>query len=191
MAVADKVTGLKRCIECHENLLPTTENFCKDKSRTDGLTSKCRDCIKQYNTDNKERKAKHNSDYNKANTSKVSKYNTQYNNANRERLKEVHKKYRQSPEGLEHKIAAVQTRRVRKEGLTTEVESVLRSEVIARDGYKCQICGKKVDKDLRWPDSMSLSLDHIVPISKGGPHTLSNLRVTHLACNLKKGSKVI
>ena len=44
----------------------------------------------------------------------------------------------------------------------------------------------KVDKDLMWPDPMSASLDHIVPLSRGGTHTLDNVQLAHLACNERK-----
>ena len=36
---------------------------------------------------------------------------------------------------------------------------------------------------------MSVSLDHVVPLSRGGSHTLGNVRCAHLICNIRKGSK--
>jgi hypothetical protein len=56
-------------------------------------------------------------------------------------------------------------------------------EVIERDGFICQICGEPVSED-------ELSLDHIYPKSKGGPHVPENLRVAHKRCNSKKGARV-
>lgn len=50
----------------------------------------------------------------------------------------------------------------------------------------CVVCAKKVKPELRWPHRMSASLDHIVPISKGGAHIKSNVRCAHLSCNSKK-----
>lgn len=35
---------------------------------------------------------------------------------------------------------------------------------------------------------MSASLDHVVPLSKGGDHTRSNSVVAHLICNIRKSS---
>ena len=52
----------------------------------------------------------------------------------------------------------------------------------ARDKMVCQICRKKVKLS-------ELSFDHIQPISKGGAHTTSNLQVTHLHCNLARGTR--
>lgn len=56
----------------------------------------------------------------------------------------------------------------------------------------CGICGKPVDKSLKFPHPMSASIDHIVPIDKGGhPSDISNLQLAHLCCNRKKSDKLI
>jgi hypothetical protein len=61
--------------------------------------------------------------------------------------------------------------------------------IFRRDGWICGICGEAVDQNLRWPDPMSASLDHIVPLSLGGHHVALNLQCSHLACNVAKGAK--
>lgn len=40
------------------------------------------------------------------------------------------------------------------------------------------------DKNLRHPDPMCASLDHVIPVSEGGTSDPRNLRLTHLRCNL-------
>ena len=56
----------------------------------------------------------------------------------------------------------------------------------------CAICGKPVDKRLKWPDPMSRTVDHIVPVAKGGhPSDLSNLQLTHMICNRLKSDKLV
>lgn len=67
----------------------------------------------------------------------------------------------------------------------TLIEKFLVSEIYERDGWKCQLCHKKVDKKLKWPNPLSKSLDHIVPLIMGGPHTKTNVHLTHLQCNLR------
>lgn len=57
-------------------------------------------------------------------------------------------------------------------------------------GDVCAICGRPIDKALRFPDPMSASVDHIIPISKGGhPSDPQNLQLTHLICNQMKAAK--
>lgn len=66
------------------------------------------------------------------------------------------------------------------------VEKFNRAEVFDRDRWKCGICGKKIDRKLSYPDPMSVSLDHIVPISQGGDHSRANTRASNLACNIRR-----
>lgn len=74
-------------------------------------------------------------------------------------------------------------RRARKN--QTLIEKFLVSEIYERDGWKCQLCGKKVDRKLKWPNPLSKSLDHIVPLIMGGAHSKINVHLTHLQCNLR------
>lgn len=63
-------------------------------------------------------------------------------------------------------------------------------EIFERDSWMCGICETPVDPGLAWPDPMSVSLDHIVPLSLGGAHSRENARCTHLVCNVRKGARV-
>ena len=58
--------------------------------------------------------------------------------------------------------------------------------VHARDGGICGICGYAVDITLDRRRRMSATLDHIVPISRGGTHVDSNVQLAHRACNSVK-----
>lgn len=61
-------------------------------------------------------------------------------------------------------------------------------DVFERDGWVCGICGDPVEPALRWPDRMSVSLDHVVPLEMGGDHTPGNTRCSHLGCNAARGT---
>ena len=52
-----------------------------------------------------------------------------------------------------------------------------RNNVFKRDGYQCQYCGTSKD----------LTLDHVIPRSKGGKSTWTNLITACKRCNAKKG----
>jgi 5-methylcytosine-specific restriction endonuclease McrA len=67
-------------------------------------------------------------------------------------------------------------------------ETIIRVKVFERDGWRCQLCRKAVNRNLSYPNPMSASLDHIVPISLGGSHLYLNVQCAHLRCNLAKGS---
>jgi 5-methylcytosine-specific restriction endonuclease McrA len=56
-------------------------------------------------------------------------------------------------------------------------------KVLERDGGRCGICGGIVDPS-------RFDLDHIIPLSRGGTHQLSNVQVAHPACNKKKRDKM-
>lgn len=57
-----------------------------------------------------------------------------------------------------------------------------RRNLYARDGNKCQYCGKKFA-------TCELSLDHVVPRSLGGKTTWENIVCACIRCNIKKGGR--
>lgn len=59
-----------------------------------------------------------------------------------------------------------------------------------RDEFICHLCGDLVDMTLFWPDRYSPSVDHVIPLSRGGDDTLANVKLSHLTCNLSKGNRV-
>lgn len=56
-----------------------------------------------------------------------------------------------------------------------------RALVYKRDDYECQYCGSKQD----------LTIDHVIPRSKGGQDIWENLVACCIKCNLKKGNKLL
>ena len=73
--------------------------------------------------------------------------------------------------------------------LSNDWESFDPVEIYERDGWVCGICELPVDRALAWPDPLSVSLDHIIPVSLDGPHTRANTRCSHLGCNSKRGNR--
>ena len=58
---------------------------------------------------------------------------------------------------------------------------VNRNRIMRRDGHSCVYCGSK----------KNLTIDHIIPKSKGGENTWMNLVTCCSPCNLKKGDKLL
>lgn len=55
----------------------------------------------------------------------------------------------------------------------------------------CALCGQPVDKHLKYPDPMCATIDHIIPLDRGGhPSDLDNLQLAHLRCNRDKSNKL-
>lgn len=67
-----------------------------------------------------------------------------------------------------------------------EYEPVNPLKVFARDRWRCGICRKPVNKQLKYPHPKSASLDHITPMALGGGHTYANTQCSHWICNVTK-----
>lgn len=64
--------------------------------------------------------------------------------------------------------------------------------IILRTQEICGICGQPVDKTIKNPDPMAATVDHIIPISRGGhPSALENLQLAHRWCNRQKSNKLL
>lgn len=81
-------------------------------------------------------------------------------------------------------------RRARMNGARNS-DRVLLAELLLRDHGLCAACEGHVDTDIPWPDPFSPSVDHTIPLSKGGEHTMANTTVMHLRCNMAKGARLI
>ena len=71
------------------------------------------------------------------------------------------------------------------------VSRVSTKKIYERDKGICQICGKPIDLKCKPPHPMSLSIDHIIPLSLGGTHQPSNVQIAHMICNATKGNRII
>ena len=61
------------------------------------------------------------------------------------------------------------------------VERVRLPVLVERDRGRCGICGTPVVR-------REMSVDHILPLSKGGEHSYANTRLTHLRCNISRSN---
>jgi len=61
--------------------------------------------------------------------------------------------------------------------------------VFDRGGWRCYICGSDLvrGRQHRYADNYA-TMDHVVPLARGGAHHYDNLRACCLACNVRKGA---
>jgi 5-methylcytosine-specific restriction endonuclease McrA len=61
-------------------------------------------------------------------------------------------------------------------------EKIDRDLVFLKDEGICGICGQPLERS-------ELTLDHIIPISKGGGHLYANVHSAHLICNIRRATR--
>jgi 5-methylcytosine-specific restriction endonuclease McrA len=59
----------------------------------------------------------------------------------------------------------------------------VRKFVFQRDKFQCQSCGKVAGET-------QLTVDHIIPLARGGKNDISNLHTLCLTCNQRKADKI-
>ena len=200
------IEATKVCTKCGEDK-PLTD-FNKKSAAPDGLTPHCKSCAKAYyevnreklvaqkkayNEANREKRNAASRAYREANREKVSAWKKAYREANREKINAANKayhaeRYSNDPE-YRAQYAAAAIRRSRLLASAVQ-EPYTREEIFERDNWTCALCEDPIDPELKWPESESASIDHIVPISHGGDDTPANVQAAHLRCNISKGNRV-
>ena len=61
--------------------------------------------------------------------------------------------------------------------------------IYQRDNWTCQLCHRKVDRRKTAPHPKSPSLDHIIPLARGGTHEPANVHTAHFLCNSLKSDR--
>jgi 5-methylcytosine-specific restriction endonuclease McrA len=77
-------------------------------------------------------------------------------------------------------------RRAAKFGVDAEPYQPL--DILERDGWRCHLCGKKIDRRRAWPHPRSPSIDHLIPLAHGGADAPRNVAASHFRCNVRRGT---
>ncbi len=189
----------KKCPQC--GLVKDIGEFYKNKSRRDGFTVYCKDCIsdnsKEYYERNKDACRERLNKWRKEHAEHVRQRDKAYREANpdiefekQRRYRETHKeqlylkgkKYRE--EHRDYFYNKARERKLSQEAVsdgtvTLELEQFLFDE----QNGKCAYCGCDLNESGK-------HLDHIIPIAKGGLHTANNVHWVCPTCNLSKGDKL-
>lgn len=68
---------------------------------------------------------------------------------------------------------------MRNHGLESVVVSFTKEQLVGRYGSECVYCGGDFE-----------SIDHVIPLSKGGHHTIENVRPSCIPCNRRKSMRI-
>lgn len=66
----------------------------------------------------------------------------------------------------------------------SEIYSI--SEILEKTGFLCSLCFDCIDLTLLTNHKMSMTIDHVQPLSKGGDSMKYNLLAAHRTCNTRK-----
>jgi 5-methylcytosine-specific restriction endonuclease McrA len=184
----------KVCTKCGEE--KALSEFRKRKRSKDGFASCCKKCAQRYDKsyykENKEKVRIKNAKYQHENRERLNKkskawreknkdyFSNYFRNVTEERKSYVREKVKQwSKNNPDKKRAKAQKRRAAKAGnggsFTAEEWKALKKEC----GGVCLCCGKK----------KKLTVDHVIPVSKGGTSYISNIQPLCQSCNASKGNR--
>jgi len=199
---------MKICNNCNET--KPYEEFPKKSSTKDGYYGFCKICKaikdKKYRDTNKEMLVKKSIKYRNINKEKIAKrnkdryhsltpekvmerknkkreYNKNAPEAVKKRKQEYDKKYFSSEAGKITTAKSAHKRRAQK--ISTEdgtVTSQALEELKISQNHKCAYCKCELD----FSSKGKVHLDHILPLSKGGHHSISNVTWSCSSCNLRK-----
>lgn len=88
-------------------------------------------------------------------------------------------RYQTDPEWRIRRLSSASMRHHQRRTSSNPGERFGLDDIFKRDGGKCHLCGKKVDRS-------DASMDHIIPMSLGGEHSLVNVALAHQSCNSSK-----
>lgn len=183
----------KKCSKCGEE--KELEHFHRNKGKKFGRHNWCKSCFKEYCNNNKEARRRNQKRYvakpeAKKKIQEAKKRRRKENGRweqtpeGREWAREYHKRYRENNRERvnEIQLQAVHRRRARvlENGYEHFTEEQLVEHWISEgiDPEKCFYC----------EDGLYEEKDHYHPISKGGAHTMENLRPSCGVCNRRKGA---
>lgn len=157
------------------------KGFCKNHYQQDYI-KRTRDArkayLRRYYEENRETIREYQREYWQKNREKLINQNREWYRANREQQLEYRRKYR--AENLERVLELNRKRRAREKGVTVrDFTADQWEEVKSEWSHRCAYCGKQ----------KRLTVDHVIPIAKGGNHTKANIVPACQPCNSKKGDR--
>lgn len=182
----------KCCPKC--SILKPVSDFGKNKCTADGLQYYCKDCASVYRKQNRQRlneyfaiyrrehsdrRVSYNRGWVARNKGKAVEYQREYRRRNRPKMNEHNRRWQKANHGyLALKTHHRRTQKKQNGGSYTLAEWV---SLCTRYDNRCLCCGEQ----------RPLTVDHIVPVHKGGSNDIANLQPLCGECNSRKGARVI
>jgi len=201
------VDGKKACgrPDCQQANPQLAANFNRLSKSPSGLRSSCRSCEKRMRETpkarqhekvrNKERYAREGEvlrakalEWYVNNREAAIRRTSAYQAEHRDQVNERFRRYRK--EGRYRHLDRAHAAKRRALLAQRPAEHIDLDALYERDSGVCQLCYQVVDRALRWPLPLSESVDHVVPLARGGGHTWANVQLAHLSCNMKKGARL-
>jgi 5-methylcytosine-specific restriction endonuclease McrA len=181
----------KVCNKCKEE--KPRKEFSKDRRAKDGLQSRCKACRKQNYQENREKELECNKQWYQENREKKLEYSKQYYQENREERLEYDKQYYQ--ENREKMLEGMKQwyqENPEKASARNAKRRALKQDGIPEALKDCPIERERLVQTYKLRDLFTKAtgvehhVDHIWPLSKGGPHWSGNLQVITAKENLSK-----
>lgn len=167
---------MKFCGKCSQTL--PLASFSVDNGRKDGRSNYCKTCrqaiSREYLEKNRDKVLRIKAKHRKLHAEKIKQYNAEYRSRNRKRAAENARRWAKSNPEKRAKIKTAY--RARKH---SETFYILDREIKHLKASPCAVCGSQGPVDI----------DHIVPLSKGGRHSVGNLQPLCRSCNTSKSDK--
>ena len=171
----------KKCLDCG-NTKPL-EDFSPHPKGKYGRLSRCRSCLssaaklrRQENPRPRKKRPGRSPEDAKAHARE---YQREHYAKNKTRKQELNREWKKNnPDRM-----ADYNHRRRARKYAVAYEKIDASVVAERDNWICGLCCLPISSDLRFPDPGYRSIDHVVPLSRGGSHTYDNVQLAHLLCN--------
>ena len=165
---------MKKCLNCSKEFKPSKHNlnqqkFCNKKCQYNFWSKNNKEKVKVYETGRR-----------KEDNIKKS---TKWRKKNPDKFKKIRKRYY-----LKHREEIIR-KAILRHFLKLEISIAEWERIKKRYNYQCSICRKRepfIDQKIT-----RLTIDHILPLSRGGGNELKNIQPLCHRCNAKKGNKIL
>ena len=177
------------CNKC--NTTKSIDNFCKNKYSKTGFNSKCKKCVKEYESENRDKRKAYHKEYKQKNREKNREKRNEY-----ERTYQATRKANDTLYKLTTNIRSLIRQSIRNNGYTKRSKT---HEILgcSYEHFKAHI-EQQFTEGMSWDNRHLWHLDHIIPISLGQTEEeitalnhWSNFQPLWAADNIRKSNKIM